>query len=945
MATNTSTLESSDETSALSSASDGSASDAVSQIPVIKYRGNVDACINGVLTGWIQDSEDYDSRLEILVFERNRVVGSGIANVYREDLKANGIGDGLYGYEIVLDAALYDGEVHKLLIREKNHGFSFEHETIIEREQATSRINKIEAGLVSGEITLGVYTEQEKVEFDLLVDGKPVESGWFSQDLLDPTTSVTITVPDSYYDDCYHLFCLRPKKYSCRIEEFNDRVSSITTRWNHISNSLKTDQLSAISKVSGHRYKALQEQLRGLSNSESDPSVIANLMTAHDVVVEGYQNRTSFPQLSMPESKNPTVSIVIPVHNLFEMTYHCLASIILAGSDVPFEVIVVDDLSTDQTTEIESVVENVRVVRNEKNLRFLLSASAGADIANGEFILFLNNDTEVTSGWINELLSVFQQFQNVGLVGSKLIYPDGRLQEAGGIIWGSGKPWNVGHAQNSSHPQYNYVRQVDYVSGAAMMIRSELWKKIDGFSKELIPAYYEDTDLAFKVRDAGYRTYYCPSSTVVHFEGMSNGTDLDSGVKKFQSVNAPKFRKKWRHAYRYNGKEGVDLITEKDREIDFRVLLVDHSTPRPDMDAGSYAVCQEISLMQELGCKVTFAPSNMVHMGKYTRDLQNKGVECIHAPFYNSVGDLLKDRGMEFDLIYIIRYDVAQEILPSIHSFSSAKVVLNNCDLHFLRELRAELNAEDTNLKGPMTTRRKELKTMRAVDAVLSYSELEHSVIASHNLSTENIFKCPWVLTPKRSGTSFDSRKGIAFLGGFRHLPNVESVRYFCKNVMPLISMRCPDLKFHIYGSAVTDEVRELANDNIIIEGFVEDLATVFDQCRVFVAPLLSGAGIKGKVLESIAHGVPSVLSPVAAESTGLTHGSNTLIANSDEEWAEHVINLYHDQELWEKLASGSEHLLMNEYSFDSGIKRMTTLFEYLELDPADNREQLLKAS
>jgi len=673
--------------------------------------------------------------------------------------------------------------------------------------------------------------------------------------------------------------------------------------------------------------------------------VISNLITAHDVVVEGYENRTSFPHITIPASENPTVSIVIPVHNLFEMTYHCLASIILAGSNVPFEVIVVDDLSTDQTTEIESIVENVRVVRNEKNLRFLLSASAGAECANGEFVLFLNNDTEVTSGWIDELMSVFDKFQNVGLVGSKLIYPDGRLQEAGGIIWDSGKPWNVGHAQNSSHPQYNYVRQVDYVSGAAMIIRSELWDKIGGFSKELIPAYYEDTDLAFKVREAGYRTYYCPSSTVVHFEGMSNGTELDSGVKKFQSVNAPKFRKKWRHAFRHNGKEGVDLIKEKDREIDFRVLLVDHSTPRPDMDAGSYAVCQEISLMQELGCKVTFAPSNMAHMGKYTRELQDKGIECIHTPFYNAVGDFLKERGSEFDLIYIIRYDVAQDILPSIKAFSSAKVVLNNCDLHFLRELRAELNSENKNLEGPLTTRQNELKAMRDVDAVLSYSELEHSVIASHNLTTKNIFKCPWVLTPKRSNFSFDSRNGIAFLGGFKHLPNIESVKYFSNNVMPRINMKYPDLKFHIYGSAVTEEVKELASDNIIIEGFVEDLATVFDQCRVFVAPLLSGAGIKGKVLESIAHGIPSVLSPIAAESTGLTHGSNTLIANSDEEWADYVINLYHDKNLWQKLSDGSEHLLLNDYSFESGIKRMTTLFEYLELDPADHRDRLLKAS
>lgn len=909
--------------------------------PECQIIGNVEACSYGVLTGWLQDAAHVDSRLDILVFERNKLVGKGIANVYRADLEASGIGDGRYGFEIVVDENLYDGRQHSFTLRDSLHSWSLDYSSIVEREQSSSFVTSIDAGIVTGEIVLGVFNEQEKVEFELLIDGQPVKTGFFTQDLTKSHASVSVAIPDAYFDDNYHLFSLRPKHYSCHIQEFTARLSGITTPWEHINKSITTDQISGLSSISGFRYKALQEQMRVLAESTFNPDVIANLITAHDVVVEGYENRKAFPHLSLPSTSEPVVSIVIPVHNLFELTYHCLASLILAGSKIPFEVIVVDDLSTDLTTELVSFVDNVRVIRNEKNLRFLLSATAGAEAARGDYVLFLNNDTEVISGWLDELISVFQKFNNVGLVGSKLIYPDGKLQEAGGIIWGSGKAWNVGHAQNASHPQYNYVRQVDYVSGAAMMVKAEVWKTIGGFSKELIPAYYEDTDLAFKVREAGYKTYYCPASTVVHYEGMSNGRELTSGVKQFQSINAPKFRKKWRHAYRHNGQEGISLVTQKDRGVDFRVLLVDHSTPRPDMDAGSYAVVQEIKLMQELGCKITFAPSNMAYMGKYTRSLQDCGVECIHAPFYNSVGDLLKERGREFDLIYIIRYDVAEAILPSVKEFSLAKVVLNNCDLHFLRELRAELNEGGVKLSGPMKTRRRELKAMRSVDAVFSYSELEHSVIASHNLSTDNIFKCPWVLYPKRSEIVFEKRQGIAFLGGFRHLPNIESVKYFCKNVMPLINAKHPEIKFHIYGSAMTEEITQLASETVVIEGFVEKLETVFDQCRVFVAPLLSGAGIKGKVLESIAHGVPSVLSPIAAESTGLSHGANTLIANSDEEWAEHVISLYSDEALWVRLSEGSQHLLKEEYSFTTGIERMTSLFEYLELDPSDKRSQL----
>src|SRR6185436_15497475 len=157
---------------------------------------------------------------------------------------------------------------------------------------------------------------------------------------------------------------------------------------------------------------------------------------------------------------------------------------------------------------------------------------------------------------------VFEEFDGVGVVGAKLLYPDGRLQEAGGIVWGGGEAWNYGRNGNALEPRFNYVRQTDYLSGACLMLPKKVWSALGGFDERYAPAYYEDTDLAFRARESGFKTVYTPFSEVFHFEGQSNGTSVESGIKRFQAVNESKFRASWAHAYRAGarlGRESPDL--------------------------------------------------------------------------------------------------------------------------------------------------------------------------------------------------------------------------------------------------------------------------------------------------------------------------------------------------------------------------------------------------
>ncbi len=245
----------------------------------------------------------------------------------------------------------------------------------------------------------------------------------------------------------------------------------------------------------------------------------------------------SLQTVKIPYRNKPLVSIIIPAYNQFNYTYYCIRSIIKFSKGIDYEIILADDCSTDYTCRIKEKVKNIVVSRTDENMLFLRNCNHAAKEARGKYLLFLNNDTQVQPGWLKPLVDLMEADPSAGMTGSKLLFDDGALQEAGGIIWKDASGWNFGREDDPQKPDYNYVKEVDYISGAAIMVRRDLWEEIGGFDDYFAPAYYEDSDLAFTVREMGYKVLYQPLSVVVHFEGRSNGIDLTSGVKKNQVIN------------------------------------------------------------------------------------------------------------------------------------------------------------------------------------------------------------------------------------------------------------------------------------------------------------------------------------------------------------------------------------------------------------------------
>lgn len=645
---------------------------------------------------------------------------------------------------------------------------------------------------------------------------------------------------------------------------------------------------------------------------------------------------------ALPASDTPQVSIIIPAYNHLAHTAACLASIAETRCDSTIEVIVVDDASGDETPDQLADLPGLRFLRNDENLGFIGSCNRGAKAAKGEYVLFLNNDTQVTDGWLDALLDTFDQRPDAGLVGARLVYPDGTLQECGGIVFSDGSGWNYGRGDDPDRPEYQPLREVDYCSGACIMLRRGLFDSLGGFDRHYAPAYYEDTDLAFKVREAGLRVFVQPRATIVHFEGVTSGTDLASGAKRYQAVNREKFLERWREALKRQPAPIVDpndageVRAARDHRLKGRVLMVDAYTPEPDQDSGSVRLVNLMRCLQDLGYGVSFFPDNRAWNGRYTRALQDLGVEAWYDPWLRSAEAYLEEHGRGLDFVIVSRHYVADRYLAPVRRLApGARFLFDTVDLHYLREQRlADLENSATLRQVAKQTRRSELGVIKGADATLVVSPVERELLEKE-VPGARIFVLSNIHEVSGSARDFDERSDLYFVGGYQHPPNIDAAEWFVGDIWPRVRERLPDVQFHLIGSKATDAVRALGDaEGVTFHGFVESLEPFLDGCRLAVAPLRYGAGVKGKVNQAMAHGQPVVATPAAVEGLGAIDGEEVLVAEDADAFADAVVRLYEDEATWRKLSAGGVRNVERHFSADAAKRDLEALLTALDTDP-----------
>ncbi len=614
--------------------------------------------------------------------------------------------------------------------------------------------------------------------------------------------------------------------------------------------------------------------------------------------------------------------------NQFQFTHACLASLKTVEEQSCFEVIVVDDCSTDETAELVPRMDGVVYLRNEANSGFIISCNRGAEKARGKYLFFLNNDAIVKPGWLTALLETFGEQPQAGIVGSKLVYPDGRLQEAGGIIWRDASGWNYGKFDDPEKPEYNYLREVDYCSAAALMIPKSLFQNLGGFDPKYAPAYYEDTDLSFKIRKAGYKVLYQPLSEVIHYEGVTGGTDLLAGTKKHQDINRLTFAETWAAELMERPATGDLTSLSQPPPGGKSILVIDHHLPMPDRDSGSLRMFQILKILRTLGHRVTFIPDNLADIPPYADELQKRGIEIVYYPYIKKVCDYLTAHGSRFDAVVLSRCDFARKHMADARlNAPQSRIIFDTVDLHSLRENREAELIDDSELRRKAQDKQQlEYDLVDQADETWVVSDVEHRILKEKwpDKSIQivsNIVDVPGSLTP------FSLRRDFLFIGGFQHPPNIDAVLFFMEKIYPLVRNRLPDAKFYIIGDKAPPEIVALANDDVIVTGLQRDVRTFFESVKLSVAPLRWGAGVKGKINQSMGFGVPVVATSLAVEGMELTDHEDILVADEPEDFARALIDLYESEDLWNRLSENGVKKTKADYSIEAARKRLRHLF------------------
>ena len=608
--------------------------------------------------------------------------------------------------------------------------------------------------------------------------------------------------------------------------------------------------------------------------------------------------------LSVSSDVTKQVAIVVPVFGQWHYTDRCLRSLIKTEAATNAHVYVVDDCGPPPPEHIRKAIDEmsfVTLLRNPVNLGFTLSCNQALREVNEDLVLLLNNDTEVLPGFLDELLATFERHSDAGIVGSRLVYPNGALQEAGGIIWRDGSGHNYGRNEDPDEYPYLFERAVDYCSGAAILFKKDFFWSIGGFDEQYAPAYYEDTDLAFACRKLGREVVYCPSSVVIHHEGGSHGRDETKGLKAQQVLNRQLFEKKWRKELSRHPESGKvsPSFAANSRPEPSRIILYGEATlPKPFHDSGSFRSVQLMKIMKSLGYAVYLHCEQGDTYGEDARRLRAEGI-CVlnHEKDLQSVVANERER---LALIFGARCNSAIRLYATMqHLAPEVPFVFDTVDLHHLREAQqASMTGEPAYVFRAEGSKRIELFLAESsrVTVVVSKTEKDYLAREAPTAQVEIISNIHEICPDQ---TQFADRHGLVFVGSFQHPPNEDGLCWFLDEVWPILDSRIREGGIDIVGAHPPDSVLRYSDAQVRVHGWVQDTKAILSRARLSIAPLRYGAGVKGKVGEAWSLGLPVIGTSVALDGMVPQDSASLITADTARDLASLVSSAYLDEVLW----------------------------------------------
>lgn len=623
----------------------------------------------------------------------------------------------------------------------------------------------------------------------------------------------------------------------------------------------------------------------------------------------------------------PAISVVLVMHNHIEETLHALDA--LYAGDAPsaagLQVIVVDNASTDITALALSDLPGLIRVGLADTQPFGRAACAGAARTAAPAIVLLEQGVIPEAGFVAEML---RGLSDASLVVPQLRDRQGFVRSIGGRPGMAPLPTEGKARLVPSHPFCRARADVYYTHGG-LGLRAGLLPSLDRYAdqSDLTRLSYVLTQCA-----VGATARYWPDAALYRLDDRHREIHLVD-VETSATMHPV----------------GCNQVLYSSRiPVVPTVLYVDADTPMPDRNAGSIETMNLMRSLQDFGFRVIFVPeSNFHHHGKYTDRLLELGITALYSYHYTDMRDVLERLGPELQLVILCRWSIASKYLNLVRELAPlARVVFNTIDLNFLRELRAaELSGDRTALTAAHRMRLSELATIAASDATIVLSHAEREMM-TQALPGARIHTLPMVRdVPERLDVpGFAERRDMVFVGTYQHPPNEDAVVYFVSEIWPLISARLPGARFLIAGSSLTPTVQALAGNGVEVLGFVDELDTLLARCRLTVAPVRFGAGLKGKLISAFLAGVPSVATPIAAEGFGLTDGTELLIADTPEAFAKAVIRLYEDRTLWEHISQAGFDFMRRECTIEANMPRIRCLLDSIGVGSFQTESRAVEA-
>ncbi|MCG8414864.1 MAG: glycosyltransferase, partial [Pseudomonadales bacterium] len=612
---------------------------------------------------------------------------------------------------------------------------------------------------------------------------------------------------------------------------------------------------------------------------------------------------SSDARLTFTAANEVDISIVLVFYNQAHLSLLCLQSII-EHADTSYEVIIVDNQSSDETPRLLEKIDNAKIIGNDSNVGFVQAVNQAAAAATGEHLLMLNNDALLEATTLSTALTTLQSASDIGAVGAKIKLRDGTMQEAGSIIWSDGACAGYGRGEDPLAYQFMMRRDVDYCSGAFLLMETALFRKLGCFDEDFAPAYYEESDFCIRLHEAGYRVVYEPNAQITHYEfastgGIAGASQLQQEHRNILCTKHPDYLRS------RPGNDPANLLKARTANNHPNILIIDDRVPFPSLGAG-YPRCSHIlNTLATAPVNLTFYPLLFpTDDWQQVYGLLSPNIEVAMGLGRSGLLDFLRERQGFFQTIMVSRvhnmtifnHIMADhpELLDDVQVIYDAEAVSAPREI-----LRRRLWGEQISKEEEHAEIAEELKQASEAQKVVAVSDQEAELYHQHGIAQTTVLGHRLDLNATEK--TFSERNGMLFVGALRDegSPNVDSLLWFLINCLPLIEADDSQLTLYVVGDNTVPSLATVAKDNVVFTGRLESIDEYYNSCRLFIAPTRFAAGIPHKVHEAASMGLPSVTTSLLAKQLNWTDEKQLLCADTAADFAKQCLRLHSNEVLW----------------------------------------------